>query len=133
MKRIEELEKMELDELESAAFAEDIRTPEGLEERIKECLAAKATIESAPARTSLRWAPYAAMAAAASIATVAVISKGGETDLKDTFDDPYLAYAQIEETFQKITQKMAIGVDLALEAGEVAEKPFQIINKINEK
>ena len=42
MKRIEDIERMEPDELESAAMAEDVQVPRGLEDRIKASLAAKA-------------------------------------------------------------------------------------------
>ncbi len=115
------------EELESAALSEDIKVPSGLEERIKSAIAAKESLK--PRESPVRWVPYAALAVAAGLAAVAVIPHGGGK-IQDTYDDPYLAYAQVEATFQKISDKMAIGVDMAAKAGQTAEKPMEIINKI---
>lgn len=133
MKRIEDIEAMETDELESAALSEDIHVPEGLEERIKACLAVQQTLDSAADRPHGRRASFAAIAVAASLAALVIIPKKTEAVLEDTFSDPYLAYAQVETTFQKISDKMAAGVSMAVKAGEAAEKPVQIIHKINEQ
>ena len=73
-----------------------------------------------------------AIAVAASLAAVTLIPKYHADNLTDTFDDPYLAYAQVEATFQKIADKMAAGVDLAARAGETAEKTVEIIQKVTE-
>lgn len=131
MKRIEDIERMEPDELEAAALEKEVPVPQGLEDRIKASLTTRALDESQPKPAQARWLPYAALAAA-SLAAVAIIpwNKGGE--LKDTFDDPYLAYAEVEATFRKISDKMATGVDLAAKAGETADKTIGIINKIAE-
>ena len=133
MKRIEDIEKMGLEALESAALAHNESIPSGLEDRIKAVLAAKSVHEDKPERSSFRWAPYAAIAAAASLAVVAILPKSNRNNLKDTYDDPYLAYAQVEATFQKISEKMAAGVNLAGKAGETADKTLEIIHKITEK
>ncbi|MBR6457720.1 MAG: hypothetical protein IKS71_03890 [Bacteroidales bacterium] len=132
MKRIEDIEKMELDELESAALEAEAPVPAGLEDRIMASLAAKATVESQPQPAQFRWAPYAAFAFAALLAAVVIIPWSNSNKLTDTFDDPYLAYAQVEATFQKISNKMAAGANMAAKAGETAEKTVEIINKISE-
>lgn len=123
MKKIEDIEKMELEELESAALSVETEVPSGLEDRIKAALAAKTIAEeskSKPAR--LRWAPYAALAlVAAGLSVVALIPRMNTP--KDTYDDPYLAYAQVEAAFKTISDKMSVAAD----------KPVQIINKINDK
>ena len=128
MKRIEDIERMLPEELESAVLSEDIKVPSGLEERIKSAIAAKESLK--PRESPVRWVPYAALAVAAGLAAVAVIPRGGK--IQDTFDDPYLAYAQVEATFQKISDKMALGVDLAEKAGQTADRPMEIINKIKQ-
>lgn len=133
MKRIEDIENMEPEELESAALENDISLPSGLEDRIKATLAAKSALENRQERSSFRWAPYASLAVAASLAAVAILPRINRDTLKDTYDDPYLAYAQVEATFQKISEKMAAGVNLAGKAGETAEKTLEIINNISEK
>lgn len=133
MKRTEDIELMELEELESAALENDIAIPPALEDRIKATLAAKSAFENKTKRTSFRWAPYAAVAVAASLAAVAILPRINHDKLKDTYDDPYLAYAQVEATFQKISEKMAAGVALAGKAEETADKSLEIIQKITEK
>lgn len=129
MKRIQDIEKLQEDELEMAALGEDITIPAGLEERIKAAIAAKETVK--PKAVPVRWIPYAALAVAAGLAAVVLIHHDGSGKLQDTFEDPYLAYAQVEATFQIISDKMAIGVDMAAKAEQAAEKPMEIINKIN--
>ena len=129
MKRIQDIEKLQEKELEMAALGEDITIPAGLEERIKAAIAAKETVKLKA--VPVRWIPYAALAVAAGLAAVVLIHHDGSGKLQDTFEDPYLAYAQVEATFQKISDKMAIGVDMAAKAEQAAEKPMEIINKIN--
>ncbi|MBQ2107814.1 MAG: hypothetical protein II475_03915 [Bacteroidales bacterium] len=128
MKRIQDIEILQEEDLEMAALGEDITIPAGLEERIKAAIAAKEAVK--PKAEPVRWIPYAALAVAAGFAAVAIIRHNGSGKLQDTFDDPYLAYAQVEATFQKISDKMAIGVDIAAKAEQTAEKPMEIINKI---
>jgi hypothetical protein len=129
MKRIQDIEKLQEEELEMAALGEDITIPAGLEERIKAAIAAKETVK--PEARPVRWIPYAALAVAAGLAAVVLIHHDGSGKLQDTFEDPYLAYAQVEATFQIISDKMAIGVDMAAKAEQTAEKPMEIINNIN--
>ena len=128
MKRIQDIEILQEEDLEMAALGEDITIPAGLEERLKAAIAAKEAVK--PKAEPVRWIPYAALAVAAGFAAVALIQHNGSGKLQDTFDDPYLAYAQVEATFQKISDKMAIGVDIAAKAEQTAEKPMEIINKI---
>lgn len=132
MKRIEDIENLELDELESAALEQDVTVPSGLEDRIKASLAARTVAGSRPEPVQARWVPYVAFALAASLAAVAIIPASRANKLTDTFDDPYLAYAQVEATFQRISDKMAAGVELAAKAGETADKTVEIINKVIE-
>lgn len=127
MKRIEDIEMMEWDQLESAADAENIAVPDTLVSGIKARLAAEAAARRAPAR----WVPYTALAVAAGLAALAILPSGSRS-LKDTYDDPYLAYAQVESTFRQISDKMAFGVELAAKAGETAEMPARIIQTISE-
>lgn len=132
MKRLEDIERMDADRLEACAEEEDIRVPDGLEERIKAAIAAKEAADSKVRVFKPAWIPLTVTAAAA-IAAVAIIPGIVRQGPKDTFDDPYLAYAQVEATFQKISEKMGTGVELAAKAGETASKPATIINKINGK
>ena len=154
MKRIEDIETLDEAQLEQAALGEGIPVPEGLEGRIKAVLAAgaltanasglsgKAEEKASPVNTqtasardtrTLRRLAWPALAAAAAAAALLALPRIGKAPLKDTFDDPYLAYAQVEEAFRTISDKMNAGLQLASEAGEAASKPFEIIDKINGK
>ena len=132
MKRIEDIEMMEPEQLEETALKENIPVPEGLKESILSAIAANEAVRENTPAGRLQWAPYLAFAAAAALAAAVIIPQGREPRLRDTFEDPYLAYAQVEATFKKISDKMAVGVNMAAKAEETAEKPIQIIKNITE-
>ena len=75
MKRLEDIEYMDVEQLEAAALQEHIPIPEGLEDRIKASIAAATVAEGAAKQKPVRWIPYAAVAAAAAIAAVTLASK----------------------------------------------------------
>ena len=130
MKTIEELQDLTWEELETAASKEAAPVPAGLQTRIAETLAAR-TLAAEPARNSARRYGFFALAAAAALAALVVIPRVSAP--KDTFDDPYLAYAEVEKAFQSISEKMNAGVDLAREVKPVAEKPLNVLEKINKQ
>lgn len=132
MKSIEELEKLEWDALEKAALQDAAPVPEGLQQRIAEALAADTVAREVQAqRFPIRVVSFTALAAAAALAAVLVIPSLGKGEPKDTFDDPYLAYAEVERVFQSISEKMATGVDIAREAKPVADKTLDVLDIIN--
>ena len=131
MKTIEELQDLTWEELETAASKEAAPVPAGLQTRIAETLSAR-TLAAEPARSPVaRRYGYFALAAAAALAALVVIPRVSAP--KDTFDDPYLAYAEVEKAFQSISEKMNAGVDLAREVKPVAEKPLNVLEKINKQ
>ena len=75
---------------------------------------------------------YSGIAAAAVVVLALVLLKPGmEKDtLQDTFDDPYMAYAQVEKAFAEITNKMSMGVEMVAQAKPLAEKPMEILNNV---
>ena len=148
MKSIEDIEKLSIEELEQAAQGAPV--PEGLAERLQSALAADAFLQESvgqppvvipslakrrlgkkSAGRLLQIGAVSSLAIAAAIAAVVLLHAPAAP--KDTFDDPLLAYAQVEETFQYISSKMSGGVNIVREAGPVAGKPKEIIRKINEK
>ena len=68
MKQIEELEKMDWQQLETAAMEEKISVPEGLEKRIRENLTAQTVATAQRPRRTGRRLIWAAVAAAAALA-----------------------------------------------------------------
>ena len=150
MKRIEDIENLSIEELEQAAQGAPV--PEGLSERLQSALAAETILQEVEKEPSgalmgepsfgengkddrrrhiWRNSVVASLALAAAIAIGVFVFQPAAP--QDTFDDPLLAYAQVEETFQYISSKMSGGVNIVREAGPVAGKPKEIIRKINEK
>ena len=132
MKQIEELQDLTWEELEAAATKEAVPVPEGLRARLAETLTARTLAGETVRRPAVRRYGYAAALAAAAALTALVILPRISAP-KDTFDDPYLAYAEVEKAFQCISDKMAAGVDLAKEVKPVAEKPINVLEKINKQ
>ncbi len=129
MKTLEDIENLSLEELEQQAARTAPPAPEGLQKRLRMALAADGALRDADARKRRpRWVPYASLAAAAAAATLVLTLP--QRGLRDTFDDPYLAYAEVEKAFQTISDKMSTGVELAREAGQSAELPQYVLNKI---
>lgn len=133
MKKIEDILNMESEALEEVS--RDVQVPQGLQERMAQAIAARQVLEETPRRIHdrrlVRWLPYSAVAAA--IIAVSVIGLENARRPKDTFDDPYLAYAQVQDAFKLISDKMSIGVEQASQARAIAEKPVSIISKIQGK
>lgn len=129
MKTLEEIENLSIEELEQAAAGSAVPVPDGLERGIRQALAARELAQEARPRPA-RWAPYAALAVAAAAAAVVILPQRGP---KDTFDDPRLAYAEVEKAFQMISDKMSVGADLAREARTVSENTLNILENIQSK
>ena len=128
MKTLEEIENLSIEELEQKALEAPVAVPDGLESRLRQALAAREIADAARPRP-VRWIAPAAVAAAAAAAIIFLPQHGP----KDTFDDPLLAYAEVEKAFQTISDKMTAGVDIAREAGSAAEIPQNILQKIQSK
>lgn len=138
MKKIEDIEMMEVEDLLKVASDNSVPVPSGLESRIAETLLSQKIAEDAgkgdtPA-TSLRtrWITGLTVAAACTVAAV-FLHNPAQTELKDTFDDPYLAYAEVEKAFSRISGEMSKAADKTAQAARKMEKPIEIIRKINEK
>lgn len=146
MKRIEDIEKLTLQELETISDDTSIKVPEGLSaslaelvgaaelakkaekpRRLSELFGASAPAPAKPFPTFLRWAVAAAVAAALGLGIYFSIP----TSPRDTFDDPYLAYAEVQQAFDLISQKSNKAAEIAGKAVPVMEKTEEIINNLN--
>ena len=100
MKRIEDIEKLSSRDLLGIGADESIAVPEDLEVRL-------------PLRRLPQWS---IAAAAALLVGLAGWGFAAHRPLTDTFDDPYLAYAAVEQAFGKMSQSVqsaAVKVDEA--------------------
>ena len=138
MNRIEDIEKMGLEELEAAAMDGQVEVPQGLTGRVRERILA-AELAKVPPIGKRQVMPRRIVqlggvaAAAVVVMTLVLLKPGVEKDtLQDTFDDPYMAYAQVEEAFRQISQKMAIGVEAVAQVKPLAQRPMVILNNVIE-
>ncbi len=129
MKTLEEIENLSLEELGQKATEQAAPVPDGLERRLRQALAAREIADAARPRPA-RWIPYASLAVVAAAAALVTLPGRGP---KDTFDDPRLAYAEVEKAFQTISDKMSVGRQLVREAEQTAAKPYQTLTKLQSK
>ena len=136
MKRIEDIEKMGLEELEAATMEEKVEVPQGLAGRIHERILAAELAKEPPIEKPQiqrkRILQYSGIAAAAVVVLALVLLKPEmqKNTLQDTFDDPYMAYAQVEKALAEISNKMSMGVEMVAQAKSLAEKPMEILNNV---
>lgn len=125
MKRIDEIENLTVEELESLALSQAPDVPENLGKDIEELLAASSVREKK--RRPIPFASAAAgIAVAASLAAAGVFLMHGNHPA-DTFDDPAQAYAEVERTFAYISQKMSPGLSLAAEGKTIFDNTTDVL------
>ena len=121
MKTIDEIEKLSIEDLERISADESIIVPDGLESRVFQ-----------PKDNRPRW--WTAISIAASLAILAGIGLSWynrSKPLEDTFDDPALAYAMVEETLAKMSQNLEIGVKSVEKSRDIILKPSEVMRSIN--
>ncbi len=119
MKSLKELENMSLEELEAVSLDENIAVPEGFAARLE------SSLEGRKGRAKV----VRLVAAAASVAVLAGVGFGvakWQDEPKDTFDDPYLAYAELEKAFAT----MSGGVQKALAMAEESEAALDMVSSV---
>ncbi len=137
MKNIKDLENMSLETLEAIAEDKSVEVPGDIRERILEIASAGAIAEEESvmamknAKRMMRFIPYAAAVAAA--AASLLILPAAPKEPEDTFDDPLLAYAELERTFSYISSKMDRGLEIASAAEPVFEKTSAVLNSTGRK
>ncbi|MBQ9878135.1 MAG: hypothetical protein IJM29_04430 [Bacteroidales bacterium] len=126
MKSLQEIENISFDKLEEIAQDSAVKVPKDLQASVKSAVAAAAMGEASSARVTRwpLWRPYALLAvfAAACIGVFFAIPRTP----KDTYDDPLIAYAKVEETFALISSKLDRGV----ESVRQVEEPLETVNRI---
>ena len=110
MKNIDEITRLTADDLERISLDKSIPVPEELSGKVQQAVRGR----------TLRWAVPTGVAAAIAILLAAGLTRNPEP--KDTFDDPYLAYAEVEKVFSKISGTVAYGADKISESEAPIEK-----------
>ena len=130
MKSLKDIENMSLEELERASLDERTPVPEGFAERIQISVDAQSIIDEIKEDSHLG-RMVRIVGAAASVAVIAGIGLGiaqWQNEPKDTFDDPYMAYAELEKAFAI----MSGGVQKALAMAEESEAALDKVTSVFE-
>ena len=106
MKTIEEIEKMSIEDLERISADESIIIPEGFESR---ALAASFLI----------------------LAGIGFAWYDRSRPLEDTFDDPVLAYAAVEDALAKMSQNVDVCIRSVEKSRDIILKPSEVMHTIN--
>ena len=120
MKTIDEIEKLSMEDLGRISADESIIVPDGLESRVFQ-----------PKDNRPRW--WTAISIAASLAILAGIGLAWynrSRPLEDTFDDPALAYAMVEETLAKMSRNVDICVKSVEKSKDIILKPSEVMRSI---
>ena len=125
MKDWKEIEKMSPEQLEQ--WAADVEIPGDLERRVGETLQVLSRTEEVLAgrRSRTLWLSVIGTAAAAALAVGLILP--GPNRLRDTYDDPALAYAEVEKALGRIAEKMQYGAEVVPDSREQMEEPLKML------
>ena len=132
MKDIGEIERLTPEDLERIASDESVRVPADLKASLEALAGASELLDEKPAaavRPSQGWrAWYWAVPAVAAALVAAVLVFRSQP--KDTFSDPYLAYAEVQKAFGQISEKGEAAAAIAGNAVPVMEKTEDLLNRL---
>ena len=132
MKDINEIERLTPEDLERIASDESVRVPADLKASLEALAGASELLDEKPAaagRRSQAWRTwYWAVPAVAAALVAAVLVFRSQP--KDTFSDPYLAYAEVQKAFGQISEKGEAAAAIAGNAVPVMEKTEDLLNRL---
>ena len=131
MKSIKEIENMSLEELIAVSSDEATAIPEGFAERIGRQVEAQKIakdLENDADRTrTVRW--IGAAAAVTLLAGTALGIANWQNQPKDTFDDPYLAYAELEKAFATMSEGIQKGLAMADKSEDIIDRTINVFEE----
>ena len=116
MKSIKDIEQITTEELEAISLNEKIAVPKDLDYKIRSRILNK------------KKKVYSMISVAAAV-TVIVTGLGMSilsNEPKDTFDNPYMAYAELEKAFATMSEGMKKGMDMVESSESVIKKSTEI-------
>ena len=117
MKSIDEITRLSAEDLERISLDSSIPVPEELSGKVQE--AVRAADRQAQRR---RWILPSGIAAAVAVLIAVGLTLTRNPEPQDTFDDPYLAYAEVERVFSKISGAVAYGAEKVNESEQTLDK-----------
>lgn len=133
MKSLKDIENMSLEQLETVSKDESIAVPEGLTQRVQEMLEVQAKVTNYITSTGRRIRlAVGAVASFVILAGLGLEIARWQNEPEDTFDDPYLAYAELEKAFALISDGMQKGLSMARESEEVIDRTATVFSEQSE-
>lgn len=129
MKSVKDIENMSLEHLEAVSMDESIKVPEGFAERMKDEVGILERLTEDEPQKAGRVMTLRVASIAAAVAILAGVGFGvlrWQNEPKDTFDDPYLAYAELEKAFAKVSDGMQKGLAMVEESEAAMDKVTSI-------
>lgn len=114
MKSLDEISRLSAEDLERIGADESIPIPEDLPSRVYSAVSGRSR--------RVKIGSIAAAAAAVVLAGGFFLSR--QPSPKDTFDDPYLAYAAVEKALAMVEGKVSKSIDKVEQASEPIEKVY---------
>lgn len=131
MKSLKEIEDISLEQLEAVSQDEAIAVPEGFRQRLEAELDAQNKLETMKEEPrKIRLAPV--IGVAASVLLLIGIGLGiarWQSEPKDTFTDPYLAYAELEKAFSTMSEGMNKALAMADKSETIIDRATSVFSE----
>lgn len=131
MKSLKEIEDISLEELDAVSQDEAIAVPEGFRQRLEAELDAQNKLETMKEEPrKIRLVPV--IGVAASVLLLIGIGLGiarWQSEPKDTFTDPYLAYAELEKAFSTMSEGMNKALAMADKSETIIDRATSVFSE----
>ena len=131
MKSLKEIEDISLEELDAVSQDEAITVPEGFRQRLEAELDAQDKLETMKEEPrKIRLVPV--IGVAAFVLLLIGIGLGiarWQSEPKDTFTDPYLAYAELEKAFSTMSEGMNKALAMADKSETIIDRATSVFSE----
>lgn len=122
MKSLKDIENISFEELEAVSLNEDIKVPEGFEQRLESSLDLRFLSDSVTERPRRTMKFLAAAASVALLIGLGIGTVRWYNEPEDTFDDPYMAYEELEKAFAAISDSVGRGRKMVAESDAIIDR-----------